>query len=97
MSGPVVLAAPWLAAPSAVQTSTVALATPSPSPSPGELDPNDVSPGLLGFVVMFAVVLLCIPLFRSMTSKIRGVEHRPEPGGDDAGAGSPSDQAPGVR
>ncbi len=92
MSGAVELVAPWLGAPSVVQTSTLALATPSPSPSPGELDPNDVSPGLLGFVVMFAVVLLCIPLFRSMTSKIRGVEHRPEP--DDAAAGS--DRAPGA-
>ncbi|WP_024285381.1 hypothetical protein [Cellulomonas sp. KRMCY2] len=40
------------------------------------VDPEDVSPGVLGFLVIFAVVLACIPLFRSMTSKLRGVEHR---------------------
>ena len=38
--------------------------------------PEDVSPGVLGFLVTLAVVLACIPLFRSMTSKIRGVEFR---------------------
>lgn len=36
----------------------------------------DVSPGVLGFLVTLAVVLACIPLFRSMTSKIRGVQYR---------------------
>lgn len=36
----------------------------------------DVSPGLLGFVVMFAAVLVCIPLLRAMVSKLRGVQHR---------------------
>ena len=78
-------------APPLTTATTVAAPTPSPSPPLGELDPNDVSPGLLGFVVIFAVVLLCIPLLRSMTSKIRGVEHRPEPtdepGGTDPAAG----------
>lgn len=55
----------------------VLVAVPSPSPSPaGELDPYDVSPGLLGFLVIFAVVLACIPLFRSMTGKVRRLEHR---------------------
>lgn len=40
------------------------------------LDPLDVSPGLLGFLVVFALVVACIPLFRSLTGKLRGVEHR---------------------
>lgn len=40
------------------------------------VDPEDVSPGLLGFLVIFAVALACIPLFRSMTSKLRRVDHR---------------------
>lgn len=40
------------------------------------VNPEDVSPGVLGFLVIFAVVLACIPLFRSMTSKLRGVDHR---------------------
>lgn len=55
----------------------VVTAVPSPAPSPAaELDPYDVSPGLLGFLVIFAVVLACIPLFRSMTGKVRRLEHR---------------------
>ncbi|HWS57553.1 MAG TPA: hypothetical protein VN257_03370 [Actinotalea sp.] len=40
------------------------------------LDPDDVTPGLLGFLVIFAAVLACIPLFWSMTGKLRRVEHR---------------------
>ncbi|WP_372595580.1 hypothetical protein [Actinotalea sp.] len=66
------------AAPETTALVAVPAAAPSPSPSQGELDPNDVSPGLLGFVVVFAIVLLCIPLFRSMSGKIRRIEHRAE-------------------
>lgn len=39
------------------------------------LDPDSVTPGLLGFLVIFAAVLACIPLFLSMTGKLRRVEH----------------------
>jgi hypothetical protein len=52
--------------------------------------PEDVSPGVLGFLVTLAVVLACIPLFRSMTGKIRGVEFR------DAQRGADPDEADGV-
>jgi hypothetical protein len=52
--------------------------------------PEDVSPGVLGFLVTLAVVLACIPLFRSMTGKIRGVEFR------DAHRGADSDGPDGV-
>lgn len=38
------------------------------------LDPDSVTPGLLGFLVIFAAVLACIPLFLSMTGKLRRVE-----------------------
>lgn len=59
------------------------------------LDPLDVSPGLLGFLVVFALVLACLPLFRSLTGKLRGIEHRavpdaeaePDAEGDAHGAG----------
>lgn len=37
-----------------------------------------VSPGMAGFLVTLAVVLACIPLFRSMVRKIRGVQYRAE-------------------
>lgn len=49
----------------------------TPEPVPVEtLDPMSVTPGVLGFLVIFAVVLACIPLFLSMTGKLRRVEHR---------------------
>lgn len=47
------------------------------------LDPLDVSPGLLGFAVIFAVVVACIPLFRSMTTKLRNVDQRSRQEADD--------------
>lgn len=40
------------------------------------LDESAVTPGLLGFLVIFAAALACLPLFRSMSTKLRGVEHR---------------------
>ncbi|MCU1432942.1 MAG: hypothetical protein JWP95_2047 [Actinotalea sp.] len=77
----------------------VAGATPTPEvPELREgLDPLDVSPGVLGFILIFAVVLACIPLFRSMTSKMRGVEYRDSVRGEQdgptapGGAGTPPD------
>lgn len=41
----------------------------------------DVSPGVLGFLITFAVVLAAVVLFRSMTSKVRGVQRRGESAG----------------
>lgn len=56
-----------------------AAATPSPSPTTGgELDPLDVSPGLLGFLVTFGLVAVCIVLFVSMTRMVRRVGRRAE-------------------
>ena len=57
----------------------------------------DVSPGVIGFLVTLALVLACIPLFRSMTGKIRGVQHRDPAGAsaDDAGPGA-DDAGPGA-
>jgi len=40
------------------------------------VDPADVSPGLLGFFTVFLIALACIGLFRSLTSKLRNVNHR---------------------
>ena len=34
------------------------------------------TPGVLGFLVTLGLVVACIPIFRSMTGKIRGVQHR---------------------
>ena len=54
-------------------------AAPSPTPSPNqqpELDPANVSPGLLGFLPVFAIALVSIGLFLSLTAKVRKVNHR---------------------
>lgn len=69
-------------------------------PASVEPAPEDVSPGVLGFLVTLAVVLACIPLFRSMTGKIRGVEfrdaqNRTDPDAPDA-VTSPSVTSPSV-
>lgn len=58
----------------------VAGATPVPEPTAA------TGPGIWGFLVTFALVLACIPLFLSMTRKVRGVQYR---GGE--AVGSPED------
>ena len=78
-------------------TSPTSLAGATPEPTPVEtLDPLTVTPGVLGFLVIFAVVLACIPLFLSMTGKLRKVEHsaRREQAEAAAGGGS-GPQGPG--
>lgn len=54
------------------------------------LEASDVSPGLLGFLVIFGAVLACIPLLRSMVSKIRGVQHSDLPDDDAADTDPPA-------
>ncbi|QAY68959.1 hypothetical protein [Xylanimonas protaetiae] len=47
-------------------------AAPAPSPSPAEqLDAATVTPGIVGFLVTFAVVLAAIGLFQLMTRSLR--------------------------
>lgn len=66
----------------------VAWAVPALVEAPGGVAREDVSPGVIGFLVTLALVLACIPLFRSMTGKVRRVQHRdPEDAGADAGPG----------
>lgn len=58
------------------------LATPTPVPEPAAA----TGPGIAGFLVTFALVLACIPLFLSMTRKVRGVRFRDS---DSDGDGQP--------
>ncbi|KGM10979.1 hypothetical protein [Cellulomonas bogoriensis] len=74
-----------------------------PELRPG-LDPEAVTPGLLGFVVVFGVVLAAIPLLRSFASKMRRVNHRSrsrsrvdEPGGEPPTGGGDADEDGAVR
>ncbi|MFJ2300256.1 hypothetical protein [Oerskovia paurometabola] len=76
--------------------------TPSPAPTGGELrpglEPTDVSPGLPGFLTIFAVALACVALFLSMNKQLRKVRHderSAHPGG--GGAGGSSDGGPSDR
>lgn len=96
----------YLPAPLSPATWTTLTTTPAPTPGPvrqEELDATTVTPGLMGFLVTFAVVLACIPLFRSMTTKIRGVERRAEEAQDveaqdvEAGAADPAATSPDLR
>lgn len=51
---------------------TAAGVTPTPTPQPAPV----TGPGIVGFLVTFALVALCIPIFLSMARKIRGVRYR---------------------
>ncbi|MFD4993367.1 hypothetical protein ACFWH7_11605 [Cellulosimicrobium cellulans] len=83
-------------------------ATPSPSDDPlrEDLDPNDVSPGLVGFLAIFAVALATVGLFFALSRQLRRMRHNAEvqgigadgplePGDDATSDGESPDGAPG--
>ncbi|WP_454859865.1 hypothetical protein [Promicromonospora soli] len=58
----------------------LALATePSPNPTEGQLRPGletwEVSPGLIGFLVTFALAVACVLLFLNMSKHLRRAGH----------------------
>ncbi|GAA1406594.1 hypothetical protein [Oerskovia paurometabola] len=75
--------------------------TPSPAPTGGELrpglEPTDVSPGLPGFLTIFAVALACVALFLSMNKQLRKVRHDERSAHPGGGAGGSSDGGPSDR
>lgn len=57
------------------------LAQVSPVPSAPNIDPNRVGPGLLGFLAIFALALVCVALFfflRGSLSKVNYSEKKTE-------------------
>ncbi|PFG38790.1 hypothetical protein ATJ97_1277 [Georgenia soli] len=51
-------------------------ASPTPAPAPSEMEPWEVSPGLIGFLLGFFVLAIAVvPLFRSMAKHMRRVDH----------------------
>ncbi|GAA1438534.1 hypothetical protein [Leifsonia poae] len=52
-------------------------ATPSPTPTSGA-DPNDVTPGVWGFVVIFVIAVIVVLLVIDMVRRIRRVRYRAE-------------------
>lgn len=64
--------------------SLLAAVTPGPTPVPQPVE--QTGPGIVGFLVTFALVLVCIPLFLSMTRRIRGVGYRDAASSEQGGA-----------
>jgi hypothetical protein len=63
-----------------VTTSWLAvLATPTPSPGVQPPDPDRVTPGTAGFLVVFLLALATVLLVRSMTGHLRKVRYSPDP------------------
>ncbi len=59
----------------------------SPSPSPIEVPPDDqVSPGVLGFLVTFGVAVAAGLLFLSLVTQLRRVQHRAAADAEEASA-----------
>ena len=78
-------------------TATVLTAVEPVDPAQDEgFDPNDVSPGVLGFLVIFAAAVACIPLFWSMTAKLRKVDRRARLEEESAGSADEADEADGT-
>jgi hypothetical protein len=53
--------------------------TPAPTSTPQPMpDPNSVSPGALGFLVMFALAIVIWLLMRNLTGRLRRMKYREE-------------------
>jgi hypothetical protein len=70
-----------------VTTSAWSLLAATPAPSPGTTstpDPDLVTPGVAGFLVVFLLAVATILLMRSMTGHLRKVRYSPDPAAEDA-------------
>lgn len=54
----------------------LAAATPQPVPTPTDLEATDISPGVLGFIATFAVVLVTVLLMLDMSRRMRRLRNR---------------------
>ncbi len=76
-----------------------AATTPTPSPTatlPADVapDPNSVTPGLLGFLVVFVLAIVLWLLFRNLTGKLRRMRFREDQRlADDAAQAAVADRA----
>lgn len=51
---------------------------PTPSPTPSDFDQDTVTPGWIGFTVIFVVAVIVVLLIVDMTRRIRRVRYREE-------------------
>lgn len=56
----------------------ILLASATPSPSPTIPEPLSVTPGLPGFLVIFAIALVLVVLMLDMTKRMRRIRYRAE-------------------
>jgi hypothetical protein len=54
----------------------------TPSPTGDELDPTSVSPGVLGFLATFGVVVVSVLLMADMVRRVRRLRYRELQAGD---------------
>jgi hypothetical protein len=87
-----------LAAPAAWGPVLGAVSASSPSPSPNPADPESVSPGLWGFLVVFVLAIVVWLLMRNMTARLRRLRFREQErlrrDRADGGAGGAGDEPP---
>ncbi|GAB4086767.1 hypothetical protein GCM10028784_33970 [Myceligenerans cantabricum] len=80
-----------LAAVVGLRLSELAAATPVPDPTEGGLRPGlettDITPGLTGFLVTFAVAIACVLLFLSLSRHLRRTRHNAREQGLDVDEG----------
>lgn len=62
-------------APHDALTGSVA-STATPTPTPSAPDPDSVTPGLLGFLVVFLLAIVTWLLLRNMTARLRRMRYR---------------------
>lgn len=77
-------------------TGSVVAAVPSPSPTPVEASLElTATPGLAGFLVVFAIAIASIGLFLSLTRHLRVVDRRARQRDELDAAGGSGDDGPG--
>ncbi|MBO0611167.1 hypothetical protein [Myceligenerans salitolerans] len=76
-----------MAAVASTRWAEIVAAAPSPDPTEGVLRPGleetDITPGLVGFLVTFAVAVACVFLFLSLTRHLRKARRNAEEQGLD--------------
>jgi len=74
-----------------MELAAITTSTTTPSPGPTVPDPNSVTPGVGGFVVVFALAIVTWLLMRNMTGRLRRMRMREEQAYRDANEPPPTE------